>query len=153
MRRFQWFFMAAALLLLVPMAQAQAGDFDWTRDFNIRAEADPSGFRSKLSTRFNLIGEKIDAVLGIADKPADAYMILRLGEMSGRPPEYVVERYRAQKGQGWGALAKSLGIKPGSPEFHALKRGDNHLYADGKGRGKKDIDRKGKGGKGKKDKD
>jgi len=31
-----------------------------------------------------------------------------------------------------GALAKSLGIKPGSKEFHALKRGDDLYAAKGK---------------------
>ena len=30
-------------------------------------------------------------------------------------------------GKGWGNLAKTLGIKPGSREFHALKRGHD-LY-------------------------
>jgi hypothetical protein len=38
-----------------------------------------------------------------------------------------MERYRKGKGKGWGELAKSLGIKPGSREFHALKR-DDDLY-------------------------
>jgi hypothetical protein len=55
--------------------------------------------------------------------------MLRLGEMSGRPTGYVVEKYRNNKGKGWGALAKSLGIKPGSEEFHALKRGQD-LHGD-----------------------
>ena len=39
-----------------------------------------------------------------------------------------------------GALAKSLGIKPGSKEFHALKNGtefyDDHEQDKGKGKGK-----------------
>jgi hypothetical protein len=48
-----------------------------------------------------------------------------------------------KKGQGWGVIAKSLGIKPGSPEFHALKRGDfvfngkpREVPGKGKGKGK-----------------
>jgi hypothetical protein len=40
----------------------------------------------------------------------------------------------------WGVLAKSLGIKPGSKEFHALKRGqdlyDSSGTSKGKGKGK-----------------
>jgi hypothetical protein len=65
-------------------------------------------------------------------------MVLRLGEMSNKPPEYVIKEYKERKGKGWGVLAKSLGIKPGSKEFHALKRGQD-LYDDqaqGKGKGK-----------------
>jgi hypothetical protein len=75
-------------------------------------------------------------VLSTCDKPADAYIVLRLGEMSKQPTEYVIEQYKVGKGKGWGALAKSLGIKPGSQEFHALKRGHD-LYDDpGKSKGK-----------------
>ena len=50
-------------------------------------------------------------------------MVLRLGEMSGHPADYVIKQYRTGRGKSWGALAKSLGVKPGSAEFHALKNG------------------------------
>lgn len=83
----------------------------------------------------------MDAIIGNVAKPADAYIIFCLGEMSRQPPEYVMKRYKTDKKQGWGALAKSLGIKPGSAEFHALKRGQD-LYGPGNRGGK------GKGGKG-----
>jgi hypothetical protein len=127
-----------SMAFLLAASAAVAGDFDWMRDFNIRAEADPSGFRTRLAARFKIGDVQISAVLSNVEKPADAYMVLRLGEMSSQPINYVTERYRSDKGKGWGALAKSLGIKPGSPEFHALKRG-NDLYDDhdgGKGKGK-----------------
>jgi len=106
---------------------AIASDFGWTRDFNIQAQLDPSGVRARLATRFNLGDVQIESILSNFDSPADAYIVLRLGEMSGRPTGYVVEKYSNKKGKGWGALAKSLGIKPGSEEFHALKRGHD-LY-------------------------
>ncbi|MBM4271411.1 MAG: hypothetical protein FJ139_04535 [Deltaproteobacteria bacterium] len=124
----------AAIIFLVSFS-VLAADFDWTQDFNIRAEADSSGFKAKLSTRFHFEDARINVVLNSVDKPADAYIILRLGEMSNKPPEYVIKEYKARKGKGWGALAKSLGIKPGSKEFHALKRGQD-LYGDGPGKAK-----------------
>jgi hypothetical protein len=31
-----------------------AGDFDWMKDFSIKAEADTSDFKARLSTRFNV---------------------------------------------------------------------------------------------------
>lgn len=140
----QLLFIPLVVLLLVSSAAlATAGDFDWTRDFNIRAEADPSGFRAQLATRFKIGDVQIDAVLGNVKSPADAYLVLRFGEMAARPIDFVIDRYRAEKSTGWGALAQSLGIKPGSREFHALKRGAD-LYADkgaaktkGKGKSKK----------------
>lgn len=116
---------------------AAAGDFDWMPNFNIQAQADPSEFRARIATRFNIGDAQITAVLSNFHQPADAYVALRLGEMSGKPIDYVTEQYKEAKGRGWGVLAKSLGIKPGSPEFHALKRGDDFYGQQGKGSGKK----------------
>ncbi len=128
--------LGAATILFLVSSMAVAGDFGWIPDFNMRAEADPSGFRARLSTRFQIGDVHINAVLSNVDEPADAYMVLRLGEMSNRPPEYVIKEYKARKGKGWGALAKSLGIKPGSKEFHALKRGQDLYDGSGKSKGK-----------------
>ena len=135
--------LTALLLVLLASLPAVAGDFDWMRDFNIKADADPSGFRAQLAARFKVGDAQISAVIGNVARPADAYMVYRLGEMSARPPEYVIEQYKSGKGKGWGVIAKSLGIKPGSKEFHALKNGHD-LYASdhkgkdkGKGKGKK----------------
>jgi hypothetical protein len=136
------FTVLVVFLLLSSSAIVVAGDFDWIRDFNIRAEADPSGFRTRLAARFKIGDTQINAVLSNVEKPADAYMVLRLGEMSAKPTDYVIEKYRSGKGKGWGALAKSLGIKPGSKEFHALKNG-NDIYNDNdKGKGKDKDKRK-----------
>ena len=135
------FIVSFMFLLVASAAVASAGDFDWTRDFNIRAEADPSGFRARLAARFKIGDTQINAVLSSVDRPADAYMVLRLGEMSAKPTDYVIAKYRSGKWNGWGALAKSLGIKPGSKEFHALKRGDDIYDDNDRGKGKS----KGKG--------
>jgi hypothetical protein len=146
-------FLISLMAILVVSSVAMAGDFAWTEDFNIHAQADPSGFRARLATRFNIGDVQVRAVLSNIENPADAYIILRLGEMSGRPTDYIVEKYSYKKGKGWGALAKSLGIKPGSEEFHALKSGHDlnggyshievlyssydHEKGRGKGKGKK----------------
>ena len=116
---------AVSMTLLFVSSAAVAGDFDWIRNFNIKAETNPSGFRARLATRFKIGDAQIKIVLNNVENPSDAYMVLRLGEMSKQPTENVIEKYKS--GKGWGALAKSLGIKPGSKEFHALKRGHD-LY-------------------------
>ncbi len=126
MKLIKMFFVVLMVLLLVSSI-TEAGDFDWVNDFNIKAEVDPSGFRARLAARFKIGNVEIEAVLSNVEKPADAYMVFRLGEMSGQSTDYVVEKYKVGKGKGWGTLAKSLGIKPGSREFHALKRGHD-LY-------------------------
>ncbi|MEN6469389.1 MAG: hypothetical protein ABFD45_10630 [Smithella sp.] len=140
MKMKKMFFMVLLMLLFVP-STAPAADFAWMPDFNLQAQADPSGFRARIATRFNIGDAQITTVLSNFPQPADAYVALRLGEMSGKPIDVVTTRYQESKGMGWGKLAKSLGIKPGSREFHALKRGDD-LYGgkdkkQGKGKGKK----------------
>lgn len=124
-----------SLMLFITMSAAVAADFDWIKDFNIMAQVDPTGFRARLATRFQIGDAQISAVVGNVRSAADAYMVFRLGEMSGQPWERVLDEYKTNQGKGWGVMAKSLGIKPGSPEFHALKRG--HDLDGGPAQGKK----------------
>ncbi len=137
-------FFAVSMAFLLFSSAVIAGDFDWMRDFNIQAKADPSGFRARLATRFNIGDAQIKFVLSNVEKPADAFMVFRLGEMSNQPTESVIKKYKYDRGKGWGVLAKSLGIKPGSKEFHALKQGHD-LYGEKPNRKKRK--RKGKGKK------
>jgi hypothetical protein len=131
------------IVLALAAAAAGAGDFEWLKELNVRATADPSGFRASLATRFNIGPAEVSAVIGEVDEPGDAYMALKLSEMSGQPVERVTDTYRTGKTQGWGALARKLGIKPGSPEFHALKKGhDLDSGGKGKGKGKKEKKRR-----------
>jgi len=123
-------FLISSMALLVFSTAVIANDFSWTRDFNIQAKADPIGFRTRFATRFNLSDLQVIALLSIFDSPADAYIMLRLGEIQGMLNRLskeqgiaAIKKYRNNKGKGWEVLAKSLGIKPGSNEFHALKRG------------------------------
>src|SRR5512142_39117 len=102
MKAFKMMF-TGLMVFLLATSSAFAGDFDWLQKLNIRAEADPSGFRAELATRFKI---------GNMAKPADAYMVLRLAEMSHQPTNRVIAQYQSGRGQGWGVLAKSLGIKP-----------------------------------------
>lgn len=140
MRRGFAVFVCLAVAIVLAAGVAFAGDFDWLKDLNIRAQSDPSGFKAQLAARFKIGPAEVQTVIGNVQQPGDAYMMLRLSEMSGQPVPVVQQRYSAEKGQGWGKLAKSLGIKPGSPEFHALKRGHDLSGFGGEG---------GSGGKGK----
>ena len=136
MKQCKIMFMVSMMVLLISSVGA-ASDFSWMKDLNIRAEADPSGFRAQLEARFQIGDMQINALLSNVEEPADAYMVLRLGEMSGRSPQYVLNKYKSERRKSWGVLAKSLGIKPGSREFHALKRGqDLNCEDNGRGNGK-----------------
>lgn len=55
--------------------------------------------------------------------PGDVYYACTIAQVIGRPCRYVVDEWAANHGQGWGVVAQRLGIKPGSAEFHRLKKG------------------------------
>ena len=129
MKLFKYLLLAAVLqFTLIPTVMA--GEYGWLKDMNVKAEADPSGFRARLATRFKINDIEVEAVLSNVNKPADAYMVLRMGEMSGHTTDFALNKYKANQSKGWGTIAKSMGIKPGSSEFHALKQGQD-LYAGG----------------------
>ncbi|MFA5139407.1 MAG: hypothetical protein WC728_09260 [Elusimicrobiota bacterium] len=109
---------------------------DLLKNLNVEAQADFGKFVGKLSAQFGHPAEKVEAVIKSVDNPGDAYMALKIAETTKKPVDDVVKEYSANKGKGWGAIAKNLGIKPGSKEFKALK-------AEGKGKGEE----KAKGGK------
>lgn len=136
----------ATLLQLVMVSQVFAGDFDWLKQLSVQAQADPSGFVAKLSARFQIGGAEVRTVISnVGGNEANAYMVLRLAEMSHHSVTYVTRMYRRDRHRGWGVLARQLGIKPGSRAFHELKDGADlngvmserrsHGHGNGNGRG------------------
>ncbi|GFE59304.1 hypothetical protein [Geobacter sp. AOG1] len=138
------FLLAALAVLAFSGAAVGGGGLDsFLSSLNVQARADLSGFSGRLSAQFGIPGAQVSAVIGSVKDPADAFMVYQLGQMANVPPERVMQVYQSKKGKGWGVIAQSLGIKPGSPEFHALKRGDFVLNGQpgnqpdqGNGRGK-----------------
>lgn len=129
-----------ALTFTCTAAMAAGGLDGFLSNLNVQARADLAGFSGRLSAQFGVPGVQVSATLGTVREPADAFMIYQLGQMSHQPYERVLQSYQANRGKGWGVIAKSLGIKPGSAEFHALKRGDFALT------GSPDNSRQQKGG-------
>ncbi|HZV82408.1 MAG TPA: hypothetical protein VFF53_09610 [Geobacteraceae bacterium] len=131
-----------SLLLLVPIAAFAGGLDDFLANVNVQARADMPGFSAKISTQFGVPLPQVQAVVQTVREPADAFMVFQLGQMSGKQPDRVLDVYDSNKGKGWGVIAKRLGIKPGSAEFHALKSGNLSFtgqpsgYGDAPGRGR-----------------
>ena len=118
---------------------ASASLDDFMGRVNAQARVDLPGFSAQVGAQFGVPVVRVDAVLGQVATPADAFMVFQLGQMAHRPPETVLQTYQSHRGKGWGVIAKELGIKPGSREFHALKNGDltfGEASADGQGKGK-----------------
>ncbi len=140
---------AVAFLFLVSglpgVARADLNVF--LQNLNVQARTDMGKYSVQLSAQFGVPQAQVSAIIQRVDSPADAFMCLQLGQMTKKDPERVMQTYQSNKGKGWGAIAQQMGIKPGSPEFHALKRGDfaltgqpgggsGHGHGNGHGKGK-----------------
>lgn len=125
MKRFIVFTLLCALLS--PLAAFAGGLEDFLSNVNVQARVDLPGFSARISNQFGVPLPQVQAVIQRVREPADAFMVFQLGQFSGRQPERVLDVYSRSKGKGWGVIAKELGIKPGSSEFHALKRGNLHF--------------------------
>lgn len=111
------------MILLLMASSLFAADFDWMSSLNTRYRSDSTLLHSNLNERFNVGDAIVSSVIKSVANPSDAYMVLKLAEMSGLAPKSVLQKYDSSKDKGWGAMAQSLGIKPGSAEFKALKAG------------------------------
>lgn len=136
--------MRAILLSALLALPATAGDLDtFLKNLNVQARLDQNGFAAKVAAQFQIGPAQVQAVLSTVRDPADAFMVFQMGRLAQVPHDRVLSVYQTHGKKGWGAMAKELGIKPGSPAFHALKRGDFRLDGDnkpgkehGKGHGK-----------------
>ena len=150
----QRYLTSALVFLFLGTGLAHASLDDYLSNLRISASADFGEYRAGLGAHYGASGAELDHVFLSVKDPGDAGLCFWLARKSGHPVDYVVDRYHKNKGKGWGALAQSLGIKPGSAEFKALKSGDigwdppNKHKGDKGGKGGKD-DKGGKGGKGK----
>lgn len=137
-----------ALLLSSTLSIAQisfkTGDSNFDAELNIvnkEAESDLSTFKKNLSNTYNLTTNTIDGLLKIME-PAEVFLSAKIAQISNNPIDKVVASYKVNKDKGWGQIAKEMGIKPGSAEFHALKgkekkgNGNSKSKGNSKGKGK-----------------
>ena len=132
-------FASTALALSLAFAAGTASAQDFTVGWNPRSGdvwVDTwLGDMNRYGTRYRdpFVNEMVryhgaprDLVIALLDRrwaPGDIYFACALARLVGRPCRYVVDIWERDHGQGWGAIAKRLGIKPGSPQFHQLKKG------------------------------
>ncbi|WP_343634269.1 hypothetical protein [Fluviicola sp.] len=88
---------------------------------NTDANRDLPAFKLNLTKTFNVTMPQVETCFKIGMNAGDAFMAFQVANIARRPIEQVITVYRSSKSKGWGAMAKELGIKPGSAEFHALK--------------------------------
>ena len=106
--------------LMLPQ-MLSASDFEWRLNLNLRSHSDPYGYRYGLVNRFGMMESDVMLILNRVYEPSDAYMIFRLAELSGIPPEYVLRVYHDRRHYGWYDIAIFLGIHPQMQEFIILR--------------------------------
>jgi len=135
-------------------------------DINTYGRGDPDYFYDDMYSSYGVPRDYVrELYVDRRWAPGDIYYACALAQMLDRPCREIVSDYDRHPGQGWGALAKRMGIKPGSPEFHALKgrvgkghgklKGHRGLAGHGAGSdspGGKPRQEKGNQGKGNEDK-
>lgn len=149
------FLLMIALVANATFSQAQlltftatTGDVemdDVLTEVHNNALKDIVSFKKDVSATFSLSTSKIDLTLKILS-PGDLYMAAQVAASTNKPFDDVVKTYQSNKTKGWGAIAKDLGIKPGSPEFHAMKKSLKSKKGSSGSKGKSDKP-KGKGKK------
>jgi len=90
-------------------------------DIDVYANSDIVSFRGELSENFGATDDEMDRYLITQEVlPSDVYYGYVLSSTTNQPISSVMNMYTEKKG--WGSIAQELGIKPGSDEFHALKK-------------------------------
>lgn len=113
------------------------------KDINTKAKENINVFVQDVATKFNVAKNTVEGLLKDL-APGDIYMAAQTAEIVKKPIDVVSTAYKKNKDKGWGQIAKELGIKPGSAEFHALK---GKVKGNGKSNGKGKEKTKGKKGK------
>ena len=102
----------------------ETGDTELDNDLtviNANAKQDLTGFNKELTDTYGITSKNIDYMTSIKMEPAEMFFAAELSKATGKTIDEVVSTYEKNREKGWGYVAQQLGIKPGSPEFHALK--------------------------------
>ncbi|MGZ3866420.1 MAG: hypothetical protein ACXVC6_02055 [Bacteroidia bacterium] len=118
-------------LLVINLVHAQeikfnpkTGDVEmdgFLTQINNEAKKDLSAFTGQVANKFNVAKNDIDKLLKDM-APGDVYMSAQVADIIKKPVTEVSTTYTKNKSKGWGEIAKEMGIKPGSAEFHQLKK-------------------------------
>lgn len=111
--------------------------------YNTKAKSDMASFEAEMKASFSITDKKLDYMMGnLHMAPGEIYLALEISNITKVDVDQVLSVYETDKSKGWGYIAKQVGIKPGSSEFHQLK--NNTKAQKGKGTGKSQPKGKGK---------
>lgn len=91
------------------------------KSITVEANKDLTTFKANVVTTYGTTLEKVNSLFSAGMNAGDVVISFEIILITKKPITEVIRVYKASKSKGWGAMAKELGIKPGSKEFHALK--------------------------------
>lgn len=117
--------LAAVSIIVISNAQVKynTGSVEFDKDLgiiNANAKLDLKTFKIDVSTSHNIPIPKIEEMLQVME-PAEVVLATDIAQVAQKPIDEVVTSYKKNKEKGWGVVAKEMGIKPGSAQFHELK--------------------------------
>lgn len=106
-------------------------------EINAQAQLDFGKFKVDIAGGYNIDEKKIEYMkVELSMDAAEIYLACEIGRVADKNIDEVLSIYKANKRKGWGYIAKQMGIKPGSEEFHALKECTDSYYSVKPGKGK-----------------
>jgi len=118
----------AVLVFALVSAQGAFAQADSDEDFedeiemvNDAAEENPEALLIKLSVEFNVDLVLLQDLSAQGYAPGEIWLALEVSSSSEISLQDALVLTDGSEGHGWGVLAKTLGIAPGSDAFHALK--------------------------------
>ena len=124
-------------------AQYNSGDSELNKSLltiDANAKLDFGAFKVDIIGSYDISERKLNYLsVEIGMSAGDIYLTVELGKIAKKSIDEVVVIYTKNRNKGWGVIAKELGIKPGSPEFHALKgkaKDKGNKKSKGRGKGK-----------------
>jgi hypothetical protein len=87
---------------------------------DLDAQHDSAALLALIAAKFNVSVDVLSPYLAQGYRPGEIWLALELSKVSGKSLDEVIA-LATKDGHGWGVVAASLGIKPGSAEFKALK--------------------------------
>lgn len=118
----------AALVFIFASAQGAFAQADGDEDFgdeieivNDAAEENPEALLIKLSVEFDVDLVLLQDLSAQGYAPGEIWLALEISSSSEISLQDALVLTDGSEGHGWGVLAQTLGVAPGSDAFHALK--------------------------------
>jgi len=123
MRQRLSYLLASLVLLTLLATPAAADEFSLViSDVNSYFSLHHNDFRVQMAAEFGIPVSRVDSLIISVGSAGDAYLCLKTSRSSGRSLDDVTHAWDKHHKRGWGVIAQELGIKPGSADFHDLKR-------------------------------